>query len=100
MSSVGIVMRADGDVESLEQGWTPEPLGTRSTVLAAIARHFDGNDRTLALAFDVEDAPAPRTVSVSGTWGDREAAILRDVCADLGARFYDPEEGDFIDLDT
>lgn len=89
MSSIGIVMRASGDAASLGEDWTPEPLGTRAEVLAAVARHLPGHGETLALVLTVEDGPAPRTISASGVWGERETAALRGICEELRARFLD-----------
>lgn len=100
MSSIGIVMRVEGDIDALADDGAAVPLGARPDVLAVVARHLDGSDPSLALALSVEDADAPRTITASGVWGDREVAVLRAICEDLHARFYDPEDDDFIDLDS
>lgn len=102
MSSIGIVLRAQGDIEPLGEDWIPEPLGSRAEVLAAVARHFPQDDATLALRLSVESADrseGPRTITATGIWGDREVAVLRALCDALDARFYDSEAGEFIDLD-
>ena len=102
MSSIGIVLRADGALESLGSDWTPVPLGTRAEVQAVVSRYFPKGDASLALRLSVESpdkSEHPRTITASGTWGDRERLVLKSICEALAARFYDSEEGDFIDLD-
>ena len=101
MASIGIIVRADRAAESLPRDWVPEPLGSRSGVLAAIAECVPADDGTLALRLCVEDvseSEGPRSISVSGVWGERESAVLRELCRKLDARFYDSEEAEFIDL--
>lgn len=94
-------MRANDDLGELPEDWAPEPLGPRADALAAIGSWVPAVDAGLALNFRVEeseDSEEPRTISVSGAWGQREAAMLQRLCNLLGARFYDAEAGDFIDL--
>lgn len=55
----------------------------------------------LALALTIEpeeDSLEPRTISVSGVWGKAEMGVIRELCLALGARFYDAETADFIEL--
>lgn len=101
MASIGVILRANEDLDELPENWAPEPLGPRADVLAAIGSCVPAEDASLALNFRVEepeDSEEPRTISVSGAWGQREAAMLQRLCNLLGARFYDAEAGDFINL--
>lgn len=101
MASIGLILRADQELSELPQDWVPVSLGSRAEVLAAIKECVPADDTTLALALRVEEpeeSEHPRTISVSGVWGQRESAVLRHLCNLLDARFYDAEAGDFIDL--
>ncbi len=100
MASIGIIVRADRAVESLPRDWVPEPLGSRSGVLAAIAECVPADDQTLALRLRVEDSSeseGPRSIAVSGVLGERESAVLGELCRRLGARFYEAEEAELIE---
>lgn len=101
MASIGIILRASENLDELPEDWAPEPLGSRADVLAVIESCVPADDASLVLRFLVdepEDSEEPRTISVSGVWGQRESAILQRLCNLLGARFYDAETGDFIDI--
>ena len=101
MSSIGLIIRESRDVEELPQDWVPQPLGPRAEVLAVLERYLPQNDPTLALSLRVEEpaeSEEPRTISASGVWGPREMAILKLLCNALGARFYDAESSEFIEL--
>lgn len=103
MSSIGIVLRADGALDSLGSEWTPEPLGSRADVEAVVSRYLSEDDGSLALRLSVEPAEKgdrPRTITATGVWGERERHVLKSICDALAARFYDSEEGDFVDLDS
>lgn len=92
MAIIGIILRANEELDELYEDWTPEPLGSRADVLAAIGSCVPADDASLALNFRVEqsdDSEEPRAISISGVWGQRESAILHRLCSLLGARFYD-----------
>jgi hypothetical protein len=100
MSSIALIIRADQPIEAFPSDWVPQSLGCRDEVLAAIERCVP-HDPSLALILrveDVEESAEPRTISVSGVWGARECEVLKKLCEELAARFYDAEAGDFIDL--
>jgi hypothetical protein len=100
MSSIGIVVRADKDVDALERDWVPVPFGPRQVVEAVVAELMSnaGHLRLMANIEGPEESPDPRSISFSGVWGDEERAVLRRICSRLNARFYDAEECDFISL--
>jgi hypothetical protein len=101
MASIGVIVRASQATESLPCDWIPEPLGSRANVLAAIAECLPSDADGLALRLRVEEASEseePRTISASGIWGDRESAVLRKLCQRLGARFYDAEASEFVEI--
>lgn len=101
MASIGIVVRASQSAETLPRDWIPEPLGPRASVLAAIGECLSSDADALSLRLTVEESSEsedPRTISASGHWGPRELAVLRKLCQRLGARFYDAEASEFIDL--
>jgi hypothetical protein len=101
MSSIGIVMRAEGAIKSLDSDWKPLPLGARADVVAVVSRFLPKGDESLALELRIEsdeESDCPRTITASGVWGDREARVLQSICDALDARFYDAEAGDFVDL--
>jgi hypothetical protein len=101
MASTGIIVRSNQELAELAQDWVPQPLGARADVLAAIKRCVPVHDSSLTLSLEVEaphESADPRTISVSGVWGPRESAVLRRLCSELGARFYDAEAAEFIEL--
>jgi hypothetical protein len=101
MASIGIIVRTTQELAELSHDWVPQPLGSRADVLAAIQRCVPDHDNSLSLALKVEEPDEnedPRAISVSGVWGPRESAVLRELCSALGARFYDAEAAEFIEL--
>lgn len=101
MASIGIIVRSNQELAELPQDWVPQPLGARADVLAAIKRYVPAHDNSLAITLEVEAASEsadPRSISVSGVWGPRESDVLRQLCSVLGARFYDAEAAEFIEL--
>jgi hypothetical protein len=100
MSSIGILVRAEGASETLGEDWIPEPLGPRWQVEAALAELLgDTSDLRLNAHVDPPGGTAdPRTISFSGVWGDAELAVLRTLCQRFEARFFDAETGAFLDL--
>ena len=83
MSGIGIVVRADGQIETLGPDWTPESLGTRSEVLAVVARRLPKDNASLAPRLGVEaadrsDRPArSRPRASGGSRSGRPAVDLR-----------------------
>lgn len=100
MSSIGIVVRANKSVESLGHDWVPEPLGPRPEVEALLAE-FMANADHLMLTANIEgrhESEDPRSITFSGVWGVEERAVLKQLCSQLDARFYDAEAGNFVAL--
>jgi hypothetical protein len=101
MASIGIIVRTAQELAEMPRDWVPQPLGSRADVLSAIQRCIPAHDDSLALTLRVEEpseSEEPRAISVSGVWGPRESAVLRELCSALGARFYDAEAAEFIEL--
>ncbi len=101
MSSIALIVRADRELESLPLDWIPQPLGSREVVLSAIEKCVPNDGMPLALILTVEDDdgfPEPRTIAATGVWGPSERLVIKELCDLLGARFYDAESGDFIEL--
>lgn len=101
MSSIGLIFREERDLESLPDNWGPTLLGGRSHVLSLIERALAEAGPNLALELRIEEeseSEDPRTVSVSGVWGEREREVIGALCKALDARFYDAESCEFIDL--
>ncbi|GER12426.1 hypothetical protein [Variovorax boronicumulans] len=101
MSSIGLIFREDKDLTALPSDWTPVPLGARHLVSATVERALASEATTLSLRLSIEsqdESPDPRTISASGVWGPRESAVIRTICRELSARFYDAEAGGFIEL--
>lgn len=101
MSSIGIIFREDKELTTLPSDWTPVPLGARAVVIDAVERALAGETSQLSLRLTVEsvdESPDPRTISAAGVWGPRESAVIRAICRDLAARFYDAETAEFIEL--
>jgi hypothetical protein len=101
MSNVGIIVRADQEAANLGKDWVPLPLGTRADVLALVKRYIPAGDDSFWLHVQVEsveESEDPRSISVSGNWGPRESAALKQLCTLLGARFYDAAAGQFVEL--
>jgi len=102
MSGVGIIFKEVCQLDSLPKDWIPAPLGTRPKV-SEIVEGIMGTVPPGSLAITVtveseEDSLEPRTISVSGVWGDAEMVVIRALCLALEARFYDAEIADFIEL--
>lgn len=102
MSSVGIIFREARQLDTLPKDWIPEPLGTRqkvSEIVEGIMRAVPSGRLALTVTVESEeDSLEPRTISVSGVWGDAEMGVIRALCLALEARFYDAETADFIEL--
>ena len=101
MSNIGIIVRPNLEVAQLGHDWMPQPLGSRADVLALVQRFLPAGNNASWLHVQVESAEeseSPRTISVSGSWGPQEAAALKQLCAALGARFYDAAAGRFVEL--
>jgi len=103
MSSIGIIFREDRELTTLPTEWTPVPLGSRRVVVDAVERALAGEAGQLSLRLTVEsvdESPDPRTITAIGVWGPRESAVIRAICRDLAARFYDAEAAEFVELQT
>jgi hypothetical protein len=100
MSSIGVLVRADGIVGPLSKDWVPVPLGQRQAVESIVAELISGAGHLMLKANieGPEDSLDPRAITVSGVWGDEERAVLRQLCSRLGARFYAAETGEFEEL--
>lgn len=102
MSSVGIIFKEARQLDTLPKDWIPAPLGTRlkvSEIVEGIMRTAPPGSLALTVTVESEeDSLEPRTISVSGVWGDAEMGVIRALCLALGARFYDAETADFIEL--
>lgn len=102
MSRIGLIFRETRQLDTLPKGWIPEPLGERSNVteiVAGIIRAVPLDSLALTVTVESEeDSLDPRTISVSGVWGDAEMSVIRELCLALAARFYDAEAGDFVEL--
>jgi hypothetical protein len=102
MSSIGLIVKAVLAVEALPIDWVPQPLGSRMDVVAAVEKYFPPNDQSLALSLRIEEPTEsldPRTISASGVWGPRELSVIKSLCKQLSARFYDAEAGEFINFE-
>ena len=100
MSGIGIIVRADKNLEALDSAWVPVPLGPRGEVERVVAELLADAEH-LMLMTNIEssrESDDPRAISVSGVWGDQERAVLRQLCSRFGARFYDAEVGEFVAL--
>lgn len=72
MSSIGVVVRADEDVEALGHDWVPVPLGPRLVVESMVAELMSGA-KHLMLTANVEgpdESRDPRAITFSGVWGE------------------------------
>lgn len=102
MSSVGIIFREPRQLSTLPDDWRPAPLGTRqkvSEVIDVVMQTAALGNLALTMTLEAEeDSASPRTISVSGVWGDKEMAIIRTLCSALDACFYDAEAAEFIEL--
>lgn len=101
MSSIGIIFRENKELTTLPPDWTPVPLGPRQLVGAVVERALAGEPSELSLRITIEsqdESPDPRTISAAGVWGPRESAVIRAICRELSARFYDAEAGEFIEI--
>jgi len=102
MSSIGLIFRESGQLDTVPNDWIPEPLGVRSNVteiVEGILRAVPLDSLALTVTVESEDENAdPRTISVSGVWQDDERSVIRALCLALDAKFYDAEAADFIEL--
>lgn len=102
MSSIGLIVVEKRELKELPQNWVPIPLGPRPLVQNLVEKSLLQNEH-LALEMTiegVEESADPRTISVSGVWGVEEMLVIKSICSQLGARFYDAESGEFLDLNA
>lgn len=106
MSRIAVIVKAEQDVVDLPKDWMPVPLGSRDEVTMIINRvaaievkndmdriSLHGND--LSLELEIDEGPEPRSITVSGSFGDNELELLKTLCHSLSARLYDAESGSF-----
>jgi hypothetical protein len=101
MSSIGIIFREKREFETLPQNWIPEPLGSRTEVEAIVQKYLAKTEPALSLSLNIEaqeDSDSPRTISVSGVWGEKEISVIKSICEQLSARFYDAEIGGYYEF--
>ena len=70
-------------------------------VVDAVERALAGEAGQLSLRLTIEsvdESPDPRTISAIGVWGTRESAVIRAICQELDARFYDADAAEFVEL--
>ena len=103
----GLICRADGAVAGLPKDWQPRPLGARSDVVRHLqdltGSRFDGRivaveTESGVLELSVDDADPVESVSVRALLSSDAIDLLRRICERFGARYYDSEQGDFIEL--
>jgi hypothetical protein len=102
MGSLGIIFKAQRDMDTLPANWVPVALGPRPVVERVVERLMHvalASTPLLAISLAIDDADDrdPRTISVSGVWGKAEMEAIQAICHALDARFYDAEMGGFID---
>jgi hypothetical protein len=102
MSSIGLIFRESGQLDTVPNDWIPELLGVRSNVteiVEGILRAVLFDSLALTVRIEIEDENADlRTISVSGVWGGDERSVIRALCLALDAKFYDAEAADFAEL--
>ena len=100
MSGIGMIFKAENQVNALPTDWVPCPLGPRDfveQVVYSAMQTGQGETSTLEINVESEDECAePRIISVSGVWGETEMNAIRSICSSLNARFYDAELADFV----
>jgi hypothetical protein len=102
MGSIGMIFKAEPDMDALPADWVPKSLGPRAIVQRVIVRHLQiaaSSTPVVSLSMEVEDENGmdPRVISVAGVWGDAEMVTIHAICVALGARFHDAEMSGFID---
>ncbi len=104
---IGLICRADEAIAGLSKNWRPVPLGARLEVIQRLqdltGSRFDGHRVTVetesgVLELSLDDADPVESVSVRALLSPDATSLLRLVCQSFGARYYDSEEGDFIEL--
>ena len=105
MSSIGVIVRTEGPIESLADNWVPTTLGARDELVAVLVaaggipmnkeHRFEFRGRGLSLELEIGDDEPPRSITAAGLFGDAEVLLLRSLCRQLSASFYDSEEGSF-----
>jgi hypothetical protein len=104
---IGLICRASGAIATLPKSWRPVPLGARAEVVhqleALTGSRLEGHTIAVetqlgVLELSLDDKDPLESVSVRALLSSDVAALLRRICSDFGARYYDSEEGDFIEL--
>src|SRR4051812_22756259 len=104
---IGLICRADGAVAGLPKDWRPRALGARPEVVQRLqdltGSRFDGRmvaveTESGVLELSLDDADPVESVSVRALLSPNTTRLLRRICESFGARYYDSEEGDFIEL--
>ena len=105
MSSIGLVFRTDRGLIQLPSNWVPPPLGSRAEVVKVLqsllgipisSARLSLRAMSLELELGIEDHETPRSITVSGVWGDQEMKFIRQLCKALEAKFYDNESSEFL----
>ena len=103
----GFICLTDRSVTELPKEWQPLPLGARADVIQrlehVIGSRFRGRTVTVettdgALELSVGDDDPVDCVFVRGILSSDARLLLRRICESIGARYYDSEEGEFVEL--
>jgi hypothetical protein len=104
---IGLICLAAGSAGGLPKAWRPNPLGSRSDVVRRLqdltGSRFDGRmiaveTESGVLELSVDDTDPVESVSVRALFSTEAVGLLRQICESFGARYYDSERGDFIEL--
>ena len=105
MSSIGVIVKADSEIEDLPEEWVPEPLDSRDPIFALVNKlsglsihtnRIDLRPHGLELELDLGNEIQLLSISVSGVFGDYEIQFIKELCCSLDARFYDSEACEFV----
>ena len=103
---IGMIVKTDKRADELTEDWVPDSIDIQmfynafihvlgySPITEEFCFDRDGN----LIYFIVDDLQAPRAVTFSCSAGGTEAGIINRLAADLEAKIYDSESGDFVQL--
>ena len=100
---IGIILRAQDNIENLSSDWVPEAI-LSSDVNAAFVNilgyapykeEFTYDDGDSLIHFTIDNLSEPRAITFNCTMSGENAAIIKKLTYQLGAKIYNSESGEF-----
>jgi|SRR5690554_1121648 hypothetical protein len=105
---IGIIIRADKEVEELEKDWVPSAFSVSELseafekVLGYVpsTESFCHEEGEALIYFTIDDLAEPRAVTFNCALVGEQAEIIKSIAGILGARVYDSEAGAIVEVEN